>query len=778
MRGIHWLPGSVLSAFTPAVVPAMASVMRRAGSAHYRRRRGREQRDGGHLAPTGARRRAHATVCRNLGDRRLMSGIAEFACVAPSGGPRGRLVVLVAVALLVAGSSAQAKKKKVLPPLCSDNRYVVSGAPLVIGGAPLIQFVGIAGNSLTLGACAGGLKLKATKTGTKLTGKVGTCPGVSGPLKVTGLIDPTCGSMAATVKGKKRLHVTFLAALSSCGDGVVDPVKGEACEPPGAATCDGQCQPIAFPPTTNTTTSSTTTTTTTSSTTTTTIVGPGVVISVDEARAATKTLPPGGGTLTATGADGTVYTLTIPPNALLVETAISMTPIVSISGGNLPSDSVLGVDLQPSGLRLYEFADLSIVPPQLSPTADIAGFTYEGDGDDLHRYPAALDAGRILLHVIHFSGAGANICVELCPPPIDPPPQAITESQLEELIASLDPHDPFYASRLAELLHAYYDLFIAPDLSRMQQDCDFATSRIPKALAWSRTNQILLAEEGFEDENQTVGNALVGSVSNCWSEATATCLDVKNTYQVQKLVQTARQAQLLGGDPEVFDPSKVRRCSGLWSGTITYEFKYDEDGDFQYGGAHETRRTRHREAQEWQIIPHVIAEVPCEQCQSRIFEATWSGSASRDDRYVTDYGHCTDTNTQMGQVDGGDSPSAFGISISRDQREFSLNRISPGYQGAPPNGVVDGTYVSKHVDCQGYEETGLPGLLHVVENWTPWPFMGTGHGLPLERTDPTIPWTSEGQHVDRQESTGIGGGLIVITTTWTWKLTLEPDAGQ
>ena len=51
-------------------------------------------------------------------------------------------------------------------------------------------------------------------------------------------------------------------------------------------------------------------------------------------------------------------------------------------------------------------------------------------------------------------------------------------------------------------------------------------------------------------------------------------------------------------------------------------------------------------------------------------------------------------------------------------------------------------------------------------------------GLPLERADPTIPWTSEGQHVDRQESTGIGGGLIVITTTWTWKLTLEPDAGQ
>jgi hypothetical protein len=54
----------------------------------------------------------------------------------------------------------------------------------------------------------------------------------------------------------------------------------------------------------------------------------------------------------------------------------------------------------------------------------------------------------------------------------------------------------------------------------------------------------------------------------------------------------------------------------------------------------------------------------------------------------------------------------------------------------------------------------------------------TGKGIPLERTDPTIPWTSEGQHVARRELTGIGGGLIVITDTWTWKLTLEPDNGE
>jgi hypothetical protein len=516
-----------------------------------------------------------------------------------------------------------------------------------------------------------------------------------------------------------------------------------------------------------------TSTSTTSSTTTTTIVGPGVVVTVDEARAATKALPLEGGTLEATGADGTVYSLTIPPGALLLETTITMTPIVSISGGNLPSGSVLGVDLKPSGLRLYEFADLSIASPRLGPTANIAGFSYEGDGDDFHPYPAALDAGRILLHVIHFSGAGANICVELCPPPILPPPPPITESQLEQLIAQLDPHDPFYASRLAELLHAYYDLFIAPALPLMEQNCEYATSRIPKVLAWSRTNQLLLNEEGFEGENQTIGNSLFRSVSNCWSEATGTCLDPNNAYQVQNLLQVSRQAQLLGGDPGVFDPSAVRRCAGLWSGTITQEWKLDEDAAYDVGSAHYTRRTRLRRTQTWEIIPHVIGD-PCDACASRMFEATWGGSASVDNLYVTDYGTCTDTVTQMDQVDGAGSPSAFFIGVTSDQSSFYLYRATPGLQGAPPYGVVDKPYVSSHVNCQGYEETVPFASLHVPEDWTPWPFP---QGLPLGRTDPTIPTTSAGEKVDRQERP-VTGGLGVTTTTWTWKLTIEPDAAQ
>jgi hypothetical protein len=66
----------------------------------------------------------------------------------------------------------------------------------------------------------------------------------------------------------------------------------------------------------------------------------------------------------------------------------------------------------------------------------------------------------------------------------------------------------------------------------------------------------------------------------------------------------------------------------------------------------------------------------------------------------------------------------------------------------------------------------------VTESLAGWPWGVGVSGLPLERTDPTIPWTTTGQHVTRNEVPQPDGSKIVTTDTWSWKLTLEPDAGQ
>ena len=57
-----------------------------------------------------------------------------------------------------------------------------------------------------------------------------------------------------------------------------------------------------------------------------------------------------GATITATGADGTRYTLTIPANALLARQVIKVTPPTTIGGLPLSGGLVGAVQLAPDGL--------------------------------------------------------------------------------------------------------------------------------------------------------------------------------------------------------------------------------------------------------------------------------------------------------------------------------------------------------------------------------------------------------------------------------------------
>jgi hypothetical protein len=55
-------------------------------------------------------------------------------------------------------------------------------------------------------------------------------------------------------------------------------------------------------------------------------------VTLDDARCVEASVPVEGGRLSASGADGSIYTLEIPPDALLNETRIKPTPAASGSG--------------------------------------------------------------------------------------------------------------------------------------------------------------------------------------------------------------------------------------------------------------------------------------------------------------------------------------------------------------------------------------------------------------------------------------------------------------
>lgn len=90
----------------------------------------------------------------------------------------------------------------------------------------------------------------------------------------------------------------------------------------------------------------------------------------DDTRATTAEVPAeAGGTVTATGADGTSFTLTVPPNALEGDTAITLTPVTSVAGLPYAGGLSGGVTIAPADLEFLLPATLAITPPAaLSPT--------------------------------------------------------------------------------------------------------------------------------------------------------------------------------------------------------------------------------------------------------------------------------------------------------------------------------------------------------------------------------------------------------------------------
>ncbi len=127
----------------------------------------------------------------------------------------------------------------------------------------------------------------------------------------------------------------------------------------------------------------------------------------DAARAATATIGAAGGTLQATGADGTVYSLSIPAGALPADTALTMTPLASISGA--PFAHAQGVQIGPDGLHPLIVPTLTVTPKTSVPAAKRAVFAFDGAGGELHLHPASTVAAGFALPVPRLGGYGFGV---------------------------------------------------------------------------------------------------------------------------------------------------------------------------------------------------------------------------------------------------------------------------------------------------------------------------------------------------------------------------------
>ena len=300
---------------------------------------------------------------------------------------------------------------------------------------------------------------------------------------------------------------------------------------------------------------------------------------VDAARAVSDSIPLAGGTLVATGADGTTYRLTIPATALLRPVRITMTPIVDVAGFTARGGRWLGVDLQPHGLRFASPLTLDIVPATGTGAVRAQAFAYGASGADFHRYPTVVDRTRLQLRLLHFSGALAYVGDGISIPVLPGPPTDV-EAQLEQAAAELTnaerdahlegrPGDPDFVAKLEALHAAYFDAVVQPILTRMVSDCAFAERNTSKALGWARSVELLFPD-AFRPQTSAVIDATIRATRNCFEEAIAPCIDWGDAAQVLRVLAYDRQRQLLGMEatPSVHDPALA--CGDL-EGTFTAE---------------------------------------------------------------------------------------------------------------------------------------------------------------------------------------------------------------
>ncbi|MCC7353131.1 MAG: hypothetical protein IT330_05175, partial [Anaerolineae bacterium] len=190
-------------------------------------------------------------------------------------------------------------------------------------------------------------------------------------------------------------------------------------------------------------------------------------ITLAGSRAASATVPPPGGTLAATAADGTRFTLTLPADALLLTTTITMTPISGVT--NLPQGVrfVAGVHLEPEGLRLYQLATLVITPTVAVPITREVPFASSALGQDVYMYPLDHKTRPVTFWLAHFSefslGDGGPIPVK---PDLDSIPLLPEEQYMQELQTLVQNQrqaellgvegDPDYLKKMIALLRGYY----------------------------------------------------------------------------------------------------------------------------------------------------------------------------------------------------------------------------------------------------------------------------------------------------------------------------------
>ncbi len=313
-----------------------------------------------------------------------------------------------------------------------------------------------------------------------------------------------------------------------------------------------------------------------------------VALVLDTERTVEALIPIEGGTLSATGADGTVYNLEIPADALLNETTISLTPASSISGLPFGSEQTYSVQLSPEGLYLYNFATLTITPAQEIPVDQQIFYGYQADGQNFGLALPVVAASEIKIQVLHFSGYGVTRGLMADIEPVRERLGGDAERQLESAVSEdlqrlrqQGAAGQFEGAVTAELLDQYEEQVVKPRVAAAGESCAAGQLAVQAVLTLERMRQLL----GFSQGGNGLENFpdLISTVAMvCLEEEYALCVEEHVIHRMLPLwLGFVRQFALLGLEGD----EVLREARDLTVKCLTFRLEFESTASLDIGGA-------------------------------------------------------------------------------------------------------------------------------------------------------------------------------------------------
>jgi len=313
-------------------------------------------------------------------------------------------------------------------------------------------------------------------------------------------------------------------------------------------------------------------------------------------RAQSQSITPAqGGSVEATGADGSRFVLTIPAGALPHPQTITLVPVISAGGLPFSGGLAAGVDMRPEGLRLVTPATLTITPARAVPVRDQIAFSTRGDGAELHMVPLPRDPARIEIQVMHFStgqlaagtAADRSAMVEQHPPTggveqyQQQAAQVLADLRTEVLAGNPTAE---LANELAPIYAAMYRDVVKPHLLAAAADDRQIVSVANTYFSWVRSLFLLgLANDSgqpaseFDDEIAEAQQLLWAAVRTGLARASERCVAEKDLSQVERMAEIVAIARALGHEELMAEyPGRAAAC-------LSFEMTFDASISWRSG---------------------------------------------------------------------------------------------------------------------------------------------------------------------------------------------------